>query len=496
MKRITALLLALLLALTLFGCKKAPDVEEAPEAPLSETQKNLVLPYDGTASLNPFLTENRHNRELSSLLYEPLFRVDETFSPVPVLATGIEMDGVRVTVPIRQGVVFSDGDTLTARDVAYSFSSAKESAYYAARLSGFFSCTVENETVIFTLFAPNVDCANCLDFPIVKLGTAGNEAPVGCGRYVLRFEDGAPALAVNESAPRAKDVALPPVALKDVHTSESVPNLVQLGDIVFLSCDPALEPAGKISAREVRRPMSNLVFFGFNASSGVLADPLLRAALSAALDRTALTDGAYGPDAAAAMTPFPSDWAKLPDAATDEADPAQLLLQAGYAAAAPGETLQDADGEPLTLKLLVNEESEQRTALAKSAASAWRSLGVKVEVEALSYETYLSRLEEGSFSAYVGEVKLSGDLDLSVFFADDGSARYGLTALTTVRGAYADYRSGAIDLSTFLKVFREDPPFVPVCYRNMTFYYTRALTTDGGGTVSDPFSTIESWTLS
>ena len=494
MKRIIALGLALLILL-LCGCSKQGNGSAGGTAAPPAVQKSMTLPYMGEASLNPFLTEDRHNRELAALLYEPLFRPDAALAPQQILAAGIDMDGVRVAVPVRTDVVFSDGTLLTARDVAYSFSSAKESAYYKARLSNFFSCTVEGETVVFTLLSPNVDCANCLDFPIVKLGTAGDGGPVGCGRYVLRYEGSAPILTPNPTGPRAQGVALPPLALMDVSMSESVPNLLQLGAISFLSCDPALESSEKISALDVRLPMNNLVFVAFNAADGALTDPALRSALSAGLDRAALTDVAYGPDATAAAAPFPSVWAKLPQQPAS-AGAAELLAAAGYAADEPGGLVHLPGSEPPELTLLVNAESEQRTALAKGAAEMWRSFGLKVKVETLEYDSYLQRLEEGSFSMYIGEVKLSGDMDLSVFFADDGSARFGLSPLTTVRGAYADYRSGAIDLSTFLKVFAEDPPFAALCFRNMTFYYTRALTTDGTATVADPFCGIESWTLS
>ena len=493
MKRLIALLCALLLlTAALSGCRrKGPEAPGDTDDTAPAAQKAIALPYNAEDSLNPFAAEDRRNLELWSLLFEPLFRLSAGSEAEPVLAADLKMDGVRVAVSVRTDVLFSNGDALTARDVAYSFSCAKESPTFSARLSNFFSCTVEDDAAVFTLFSPNVDCANCLNFPIVKFGTAASDIPVGSGRYRLSLRGSAPTL--NPRDP--ENTALPPLKLVDVSLSENVPYLLQIGDLSFLTCDPELEPGEKISATDVHLPMNNLVFLGFNASDDLLADAALRGALCAALDRTALTDNAYGPDATATSVPFNPAWYKLPPQETPQTTASERLDAAGYLLASPGDEVRVKDGTPLELTLIVNGENATRAVLAEGIQTALQALGVRVKLEKLSYESYRERLEQGDFMMYLGEVKLPGDFDLSVFFADGADARFGLTTLSTVKGAYTDYRSGAIDLSTFLKVFDEEAPFAPLCCRNLTFYYTRALETDGSANVNDPFCAIESWRL-
>ena len=50
-------------------------------------------------------------------VYESLFEVSPQGAPTPLLATGYKIDGLRVTITLRQGVTFSNGEAFNA-DVA------------------------------------------------------------------------------------------------------------------------------------------------------------------------------------------------------------------------------------------------------------------------------------------------------------------------------------------------------------------------------------------
>ena len=495
MKRLIAWLCVCLLLCTLFACRKTED-DDSETVPTESGAVGVTLPFSALEPFNPFTTKNRMNRDLSTLVFDSLFRVDATFTAQPVLAASIRMEGVRVEVTLQPDVHFSNGDLLTARDVSYSFQFAKESEFYAPRLSNVFRCTVEDDTAVFTLIEPNVDCALCLDFPIVKFSTASNDLPVGCGRYLLQTPDSAPVLKRNENA-FSFDPALPQtIALLDVSESENVPYLLQIGDLTCLTCDPDVEEVGKLSAGTMYVPMNNLVFLGFNAADALLTDAALRRAISAAVDKVALTDAIYGADAAAATTPFNPSWSKLPEA--QQAQPvsaAALLDEAGYLLPDASAAVRSKGETSLRLTMIVNEENAHRVALAKELKKSLSALGMEIVLDVLPYESYQSRLQSGEFSLYLGEVKLTTDMNLSRFFDADGTLRYGVGESTTVKDAYTDYLAGAIDLPTFIQVFAENPPFLPLCYRNLLMFYTRALNYGGAVSETDPFGNIVTWAM-
>ena len=110
------------------------------------------------------------NRALASLYCEPLYRVASDYTARAVLAADAQNSGTTLTVTLA-GASFSDGAALSAADVVYSFERAKESDWYASRLSSITAARAAGSQVVFTLTAPDVYAVNLLTFPIVRSGT-------------------------------------------------------------------------------------------------------------------------------------------------------------------------------------------------------------------------------------------------------------------------------------------------------------------------------------
>ena len=86
-------------------------------------------------------------------------------------------------------------------------------------------------------------------------------------------------------------------------------------------------------------------------------------------------------------------------------------------------------------------------------------------------------------------------MDLSCFFDKNGSASYGITS-ETIKNAYSDFKAGNIDINTFLGVFEEEIPFIPVCYRTSIAYYSNEVSFDGTVNEYEPFKNINTWKTS
>lgn len=123
---------------------------------------------------------------MASLLYEGLFRLDQTFTPQPLLCASYTYDSETLTykLTLRDGVVFSDGSPLTAADVKTTLNAARSSARYARRLSDVKSISAGDGTVTLTLNRPNTGLPALLDIPILKSGTEKHSVPLGTGPYL------------------------------------------------------------------------------------------------------------------------------------------------------------------------------------------------------------------------------------------------------------------------------------------------------------------------
>ncbi|HBL40656.1 MAG TPA: hypothetical protein DDY98_03435, partial [Ruminococcaceae bacterium] len=188
MKRITALFTAVVLLFTLGACAEQASqtkTEKVKKPTQTVQQSSVTLPLAHNDGLNPYTAKSNVNQALVPLLFDGLYYLDEAFEPQPLIASSGTVDEKTVTVSLNPSACFSDGSAVTADDVTYSFRKAKNCDYYSARLSGFSSASASGNSVVFMLSANDIFALNCLDFPIVKQNTAGEEddLPIGCGRF-------------------------------------------------------------------------------------------------------------------------------------------------------------------------------------------------------------------------------------------------------------------------------------------------------------------------
>ena len=143
MRRWLSLLLAVCLGLSLTGCRPQADPEPSPPETASPAPSRAPEPvrfslaYEPAASLHPITGESQVNQDLTGLVYQGLYELDNEFVPQPVLAVSgsPSEDGYSWSFTLRGGVLFSDGTPLTAQHVAASLEAARASPLYAARLA-------------------------------------------------------------------------------------------------------------------------------------------------------------------------------------------------------------------------------------------------------------------------------------------------------------------------------------------------------------------------
>lgn len=507
-KRVVALLLCLSLFCAVFCSCKRQETTQPEQTTVAAEQtgnktadepKTAVIGYYSSDSLDPYKTKSRTNLAAAMLLYDSLFKLNSEFEPVASIAESIEIEEKKVTVTIKEGLSFSNGEEITASDVAYSFVLAKSSPMYSASLSNIASCTDSAGFVVFTLYVKDSYVASCLDFPIVQKGTLKKGLPVGSGRYTAKKTDGEYVFVASQSSTSEEIMAQQELKLLDIGTIENCIYLLRTSE---LSCyyDAEGEKSNlKTDSSVSKVTLNNLVFLGINSESDIFSSQQARQALMALVDKDEISDSAYDSMAKSAFCVFNPDWEKcsaLKEQSTtaDSAEAALLLDKAGfYHRKANDRRLLTAEGNLALVRLVVNEEDERRVRAAKLVASRLEKAGFTVETKVLSFENYEAVLAEGEFELYLGEVKIGGNMDLSPFFSSAGKVNYGIDLESPLCDAYFDFKEGKIDISTFESVFRQEVCFVPLCYRRSAVYYSRSLTFEGSPTQSDIYENIYSW---
>src|SRR3989454_9203009 len=183
----------------------------APSAPAGQSQGTtgqpkrggtLVLARQGeVTNLDPHKVPAFTSARVFELVYSYLMRLDENLGVQPELAESAttSADGKQVTVKLRTGVKFHNGDPLTSADVKYTFDRILDQKTAAVARSFFTDVSAisapDPATVVFDLKTPNAALIAYMAHPntgIVskKIGEANadlskRETAVGTGPFKL-----------------------------------------------------------------------------------------------------------------------------------------------------------------------------------------------------------------------------------------------------------------------------------------------------------------------
>lgn len=506
MKRsLLCLLLCLLLTLTT-GCsdwEAADDPlgelsdfyqtenEEPAPAPLTA----FTLPYIAGGTLDPVLTTDPMQQTVESLLYQGLFALDSQFQPQPLLAASYQYDDAQRTwtIRVRADAVFSDGSAVTAEDVAATLNRARTSQRYAARLREVTSVYVRDNAVVIALSSPLATLPSRLDIPIVKSGTESRTAPIGSGPYVFAKDDDGAYLTANPHSRQYGALPLTEIRLQHCKDLDSALYAFSSREIQLLTLDLTGSDSTGVSGDGdyADAPTPILHFIGMNTRRDALSTPALRQAISAGIDRGTLVSSCllgHGMAAQLPASPASSDY----DASLETPyDAASYLRQLD---AALGD---DAGDDPLTLTLLVNEESSFKVSAAQEVAMYLTSPRLTVTVEAVPWDTFLTRLQNGEFDLYYGECRLTADWDLTSLLATGGSLNYGGWADETTDQLLQAYRaSGSAASRTALwQHLLDTAPLAPICFKSVSVVTTQGVVSGLTPTETEPLHDFASCTV-
>ena len=530
MKRIASFALAAVMAFCMCACKSA-DTGNNSSAPIgTESQgtdsRSINLLYTFGDSFNPYSATTELNRKLGSLLYEPLVRVDNEFVCHNALAESITSEGTVCTVKLRD-TCFTEGTPVRAEDVIYSFNLAKKSATaYASYFSSVASVTGSGTTVVFNLNYHNPYFKNLLTFPILKAGSEGGHdidgveiPPIGSGRYYLN--SGAKKLLLNERY-HGKKGDIKEINLINAPDSDSVSHYVEVGACDIYFTDVSDGNIVRMSGKRTEVNLNHLVYIGINSSYGTLGTKEMRYAISAAIDRGEICQGAYFNNSTPATGYFNPVFSETAPVQTlNKSQNLQITVEnlgkIGYNSLDGGKYYTNSSKRHPQFTLLVNSENRSRVLAARLIAEQCAAAGIEINVIERSYAEYTSLLASGNFQLYLGEVKILPDMDMAQLVTRGGSAAYGvgleptehanaqadkdaseedapITVATVAENMISGYRRGEVSIADLAGALITELPQIPVCYRSGMLFYSSDISGEVIASADDIYYSIADYT--
>ncbi len=399
-------------------------------------------------SFNPFVGIEATSYEMWALTYDTVTNYSlEDMSPTPGIATEWVQsdDGLTWTFTIREGVTFSDGEPLTAEDVAYTLNrvldGGPESITWGPYLNQVNSVTAPDDTTLVLELEQPSSSLPLLPIPIVPeqvwkdvpedevkaypAEPEGGQPVVGSGPFrfvegqaggtIYRFEanpdywGGAPHLdEVVYRVYQSEDPAIQALIKGEVDFVHDI-NALQV---------KSLEGREGITAHNGDSPGFDEIAFNVGSidtktgepmgdPNPAVLDPAFRKALGYAIDRDVIIDRAYHGAGDPGLTIIPPAYGDFHwEPPEDEAftyDPeraAQMLDEAGYTVGDDGfRTLPS--GEPMAaIRLFARSESTTSVDVMNFFKEWLADLDIKAEVTAMESNKLTDTILEGNYDTF------------------------------------------------------------------------------------------------
>ena len=344
---------------------------------------------------------------------ETLMGIDYDLNLYPRVAEGIEQINPSTwRVTLRGGTTFHDGTPVTAQAVieAISAISQEGGVGYNARIASLLDLagmTADDDLVIlFKTNSPNAAFPWTLSEPgIAVLGPSSDAFPINAtGPYI--FREAIPQQLYRTEGNPAYRLGTPGLAeVRVVQAGEPATAALAFEagevDLVIDYQEADFARIQETGAQGFSGPTARLYFYTLNAKSGPMSNPLIRRAVSLAIDRQGIVDAALsgvGGEAAGTIFPAGKGWAANIPAIYEPARAEKLLAQGG-AVKQDGSWMLD--GEPLEISIVTYSSRAALPPTAELTQAFLQAIGIKANVSIGEYGASNDAIADGSADMFL-----------------------------------------------------------------------------------------------
>lgn len=441
---------------------------EPTEAPVTEEQ--VSMPYYADRSLNPYECTDYVNKSLLPLLYQGLFATDSEYQSWPILCDSYQVswDMKTYTFTLAQAT-FSDGTPVTPEDVEASLKAAGNGTVYKGRFRQVEHIQVTEEGKLeLQLKVPCENLPLLLDVPIVKAAEVEAAMPLGTGPYV--FVPGTQARLqrrTNWWCDGQVPVTAERIQLTAAGTPAQLRDAFEFSNLSMVTTDPGSDSYADFHSDYELWESENGIFLylGINQNSEVLSQPDIRRGLLRAVDRESIVSEIYRGFATAASLPASPDFPGYNASLASQYDyDRSKLIQA---------VASNRDVAAAALTLLVNSDDGLRVRVAHRLAQDLTGYGLNVRVSEKAGEEYTKALNKGEFDVYLGQTRLSPNMDLTAFFEERGSLSVGGLEDPTVYSLCLDALANIGNYHNLHQKIMDKGMICPILFRSYAIFTQR-----------------------
>ena len=493
MKKILSLILCVMMVLSIFSGCAAEDKPYVPKgsqllpedtdlsAPIKEAKpdQELTLACYMNRSMNPYVSNDFTNRMLLSLIYQGLFSVSSDFESYPLLCEKYRVSSdYKIYTFYLADATFSDGTPVTIEDVSASYDAAKDSKYYGQRFYQVVQTKInEDRSITFYLRTPMEDFTKLLDFPILKAEELAAEHPLGTGPYIFESNLAGAQLRRNGawwcSSP---DLAVYTdiITLVAAESPTHIRDEFEFADVGIVCADPCSDTYADFRCDYELWNCDNgiMVYIGCNVAysrEDIFETTALRSAITYAIDRNELVKDNYNGFARPTAIPMDPSHPYYSDSLNAKYgyDPVKFINAMGTV---------KLPKEPI--ELLVNSDDSMRMRLARKIVEMLSECGLNIVMVEKKNSDFLRSIKNGNFDMYLGQTRLSPNMDLSEFFRTWGNLSWGSVDNVDLNKLCQEALDNHGNYYNLHKAVADDGRIIPLLFCGYAIYADRGLVSD------------------
>lgn len=466
-KKITSLLCVLAMTATLFTAGSTIVYAGAEDNSVVVTMPATSEPASG---FDPAYGWGAGEHVHEPLIQSTLVRTTKELGIENDLATeySCSEDGLTWTVKIRDDVKFTDGEPLTASDVAFTFNTCRDNSSVNDFTMLKEAVAVDDYTVEFHMN----EAYSIWPYTMAIVGIVPEHAydenyglnPIGSGRYIMKQWDQGQQVIFEANpdyygeAPKIQKVTVLFME-EDAALAAAMSGTADVAHTAASYSDQAIDGYSLFDVETVDNRGFNLPctepeeIDGITVGNSLTADVNVRRAINLAIDRDEMINNVlngYGTVAFSVCDKMP--WYNEESVVEYDLEAAKALMEeAGWAEGDDG--IREKDGEKAELTLMFSNGDSVRQALAEDTANQLKELGIKVTTEGVGWDTAYDRAQS---DALVWGWGAHSPMELYNIYhtMDDGLADYSPYANETV-DKYMDEALQSSDMETANELWKK-----------------------------------------
>lgn len=472
--------------------------------------KTLYFSLTYPDNLNILKTTEDDVYYLWPILYSSLFQFDNNL--------GVKMDLVEsykanpdegeVEITLKPNLLFSNGESLTSRDVEFTIDVVKDigsqSPFYPY-CSKIDDVDIKDDSSFTISFSNSGDASlSNLVFPIMsrkEFSEKSKEIQLGSGPYKTSSETSdSMVLTANESYFAEK----PKNSLEFYYSKEpsAVTGLMTMGAITSYMNTTSEADVDATNKKLVFNPIvsSECDYLGFNFKSKYTGDVNIRKAIVKAIDFKEIIKDFYGEmGTSSASIYFPNYLGSSLKYSMYKYDPKgaiNLLNKSGYTIDDKEQIAKDKDGNSISLTILVDKDNLNGSDIADALTQELKKIGFDIRVDKLSKDDYFSSLQKGSFDIFVGGMKADPRYDLRKMFDKSSPIGYSnedvINKINNLERCVS-VEDKAKEFQSVVKLLQDDIPYYCIAYKNYGFITGSKFKAKVMPAFFNPYRGVETW---